>query len=91
VQGLKLGSFRYWIRRIRKDERSDSEGTEAPSSRPAVRFATVRRVGSELRAEDAQRSPSGVRVRIGEAEVEVDCVFDAAALRCVLRALKEER
>ncbi len=77
--GLKLSSFRYWSSRIRREGPRTGQG----ASESSVRFASVRR---KAPAAPSTHS-SGVRVRVGGAEVEVAPDFDEATLARVLRVL----
>jgi len=80
--GLKLGSLRYWSGRIRRDSgRALNETFE--TSPP--RFAKVRRRG---RSEATSDKPTGLRLHVGEVQVEVGPEFDAATLRRVLEVLR---
>lgn len=80
--GLKLGSFRYWSGRIRREGPTTGDVSEELAG--DVRFAAVRR-RSPSRAGDPRSS--GVRVRVGDAEVELSPGFDEETLARALGVL----
>jgi transposase len=75
-QGLTPSSLRYWSKRIPR--------RAAVSEDEEVRFARVRRSDAGKYTEPAG---SGVRVRVGRAELEVSAGFDEETLSGVLRVL----
>jgi hypothetical protein len=85
--GLKLGSLRYWSGRIGREVPVRKPATASESS---VRLASVRRTGAPSTGAVASVASSGVRVRLGRAELDVSVGFDEETLARVLRVLSQE-